>query len=46
MKDFAKKDRRMENFERIIIDSDGNTEDSLPIAVIDTSYFMSAAFLV
>ncbi len=26
----------------IIIDSDGNLEDSLPIAVVDTSYFMSA----
>ena len=26
----------------IIIDSDGNIEDSLPIAVVDTSYFMSA----
>ena len=42
MKDFAKKDRRMENFERMIIDADGNTEDLLPVAVIDTSYFMSA----
>ncbi|WP_294429346.1 type II toxin-antitoxin system VapC family toxin [uncultured Treponema sp.] len=27
--------------EHIVIDSDGNIEDSLPVAVIDTSYFMS-----
>ncbi|MBQ8014286.1 MAG: type II toxin-antitoxin system VapC family toxin [Treponema sp.] len=26
----------------IVIDSNGNLEDSLPVAVVDTSYFMSA----
>ncbi len=26
----------------IVIDSEGNIEDSLPVAVVDTSYFMSA----
>lgn len=26
----------------IVIDSDGNFEDSLPVAVVDTSFFMSA----
>ena len=32
----------MNNYERIIIDSNGNTEESIPAAVIDTSFFLSA----
>lgn len=34
--------KKTEKSAHIVIDSNGNFEDSLPLAVLDTSYFMSA----